>query len=154
MKLNAFIFQSPDPLFQGGTYLETRKRENTMRKKSHYNKKHKHLARKLRKNGTLGEAILWEKVLRARQCHGLQFNRQFPIDRYITDFICRRLKIIIEIDGSSHRFKQEEDRRRDERLAELGYRTIRFTESEVRNDIENVKKAIESIIASNERELL
>ena len=116
-----------------------------MKNKSHYNKKHKHLARKLRKNGTLGEAILWEKVLRARQCHGLQFNRQFPIDRYIADFICRRLKIIIEIDGSSHRFKQEEDKIRDERLAELGYRTIRFTESEVRNDLENVKRVIESI---------
>ena len=77
--------------------------------KSHYNKKLKPLARKLGRHGTLGEAILWSQVLRAKQFYGLQFNRQFAIDNYIADFICRRLRLIIELDGSSHDHKQEVD---------------------------------------------
>ncbi|HEX6983222.1 MAG TPA: DUF559 domain-containing protein [Balneolaceae bacterium] len=89
--------------------------------KSRYNKNYKNLARKLRKDGTLGEQILWAEVLRAKKFYGYQFNRQFPIDRYIVDFICRKLKLIIEIDGYSHRFKEEEDKDRDEWLAKLGY---------------------------------
>jgi len=114
-----------------------------MSKKSHYNKKHKHLARKLRKNSTLGERILWSEVLRARKFYGYQFNRQFCIDRYIADFICRKLRWVIEVDGYSHRFKQKEDRMRDKRLAELGYKTIRFTEKQVRDDLKNVIRELE-----------
>ena len=52
-----------------------------------YNKNLKQFARKLRKQGTKGEAILWRDVLKARQMKGYQFNRQFIIDNYIVDFI-------------------------------------------------------------------
>jgi very-short-patch-repair endonuclease len=61
--------------------------------KSHYNKNHKHLAKRLRKQGTRSEQILWAKVLRAKKFHGYQFNRQFPIDEYIADFICPKAAI-------------------------------------------------------------
>ncbi|TYP93421.1 Very-short-patch-repair endonuclease [Fodinibius salinus] len=99
--------------------------------KSNYNKKHKELARKLRKDGTKGEAILWSEVLRAKKFHGYQFNRQFCIDDYIVDFISRKLKLVIEVDGYSHKFKHEEDKLRDKKLEELGYTTVRFSEREV-----------------------
>jgi len=114
--------------------------------KSHYNKKHKYLARELRKHGTFGEAALWSKVLRARSFYGLQFNRQFAIDDYIVDFICRRIKLIIEIDGSSHQSKSEEDEQRDKRLSTLGYMVLRVTEDEVLNDLNNVIRSIEAYL--------
>jgi very-short-patch-repair endonuclease len=98
---------------------------------SHYNKSLKPLTRKLRKCGTKGEAVLWKKALKARYMEGYQFNRQFPIDRYIVDFLCRRLDLIIEIDGSSHKNRELQDRVRQDYLESLGYTVIRFTEGEV-----------------------
>ena len=121
------------------------------RRKSHYNKKLKPLARGLRKRGTPGEAILWTNVLRAKQFHGLQFNRQFPIDNYIADFICRKIKLIIEVDGSSHIGREAQDRKRDLRLNELGYRVIRITESTV---VDDLNLAIETIEAALPKDFL
>ncbi|WP_142712756.1 endonuclease domain-containing protein [Fodinibius sediminis] len=117
--------------------------------KSHYHKENKELARKLRKDGTKGEATLWEKVLRAKQFHGYQFNRQYCIDEYIVDFISRKLKLIIEVDGYSHTFKQEEDKCRDKKLIELGYTTVRFSEQEVCTDLDNVIRVLESYLPDN-----
>jgi len=113
---------------------------------SHYNKKHKELARRLRKDGTKGEAILWNEVLRASQFYGYQFNRQFCIDDYIVDFISRKLKLVIEIDGYSHHFKSGKDKLRDKRLKALGYTTLRFSEKEVRNDLDNVIRVLENYV--------
>ena len=74
-----------------------------------YNKKLKYFARKLRKFGTKGEAILWRDVLKSRQMKGYQFNRQFPIDNCIVDFVARKINLIIEIAGNSHPGKSKED---------------------------------------------
>jgi very-short-patch-repair endonuclease len=114
--------------------------------KSHYNKKHTELARNLRKDGTTGEVVLWNEVLRAKQFHDYQFNRQFCIDNYIVDFISRKLKLIIEVDGYSHNFKYEEDRLRDKKLKELGYATVRLSEKEIRDDLDNVIRVLESYL--------
>ena len=73
----------------------------------------------------------------------LQFNRQFAIDKYIVDFICRKIKLIIEIDGYSHQFKYDKDFERDKLLNALGYRILRFTEKEILTDLENVIRGIE-----------
>ena len=75
--------------------------------------------------------------------HGYQFLRQFSIDNFIVDFICRKIKLIIEVDGYSHNFKYEQDIQRDEHLAKLGFTVIRFTENEIKNDLSNVIRAIE-----------
>ena len=107
-----------------------------------YNSSLKPLARNLRKEGTKGEALLWKKVLRARGMEGYQFNRQYPIGDYIVDFICRKLKLIIEIDGSSHLTKGTEDRKRQDILENGGYTVIRFSENEVVYRIDDVIKDI------------
>jgi len=112
-------------------------------KKSNYNKELKGLSRDLRKHGTPGEATLWSEVLRSKKFYGLQFNRQFAIENYIVDFICRKLKLIIEVDGSSHQHKIEEDKRRDKRLSELDYQVISVDEGDVLNDLDNVIRTIE-----------
>ncbi|MBK6284830.1 MAG: DUF559 domain-containing protein [Draconibacterium sp.] len=91
-----------------------------------YNKNLKPLARNLRKTGTKGEALLWRDVLKAKQHWPYQFNRQFIIGDYIVDFVCRKLHLIIEIDGSSHFAKSEEDFKRQMFLENQGYVIIRF----------------------------
>ena len=109
------------------------------------------MARKLRKDGTKGEAIFWDKVLRAKQFYGYQFNRQFCIDDYIADFICRKLKLIIEVDGYSHKFREKKDKIRDRKLKELGYTTLRFSEKEILHDLDNVIRVLESYLPSTNR---
>ncbi len=101
----------------------------------------KHYSRQLRKFGTKGEAVLWKYVLRARKT-GYQFNRQFVIAPYIVDFISRKLKLIIEIDGSSHLAKSEQDAKRQKFLEEKGYKLLRFTEKEVLVSLYQVADAI------------
>jgi len=111
-------------------------------------------ARENRKYGTKGEAILWKYVLKAKKT-GYQFNRQFVIDYYIVDFICRKLKLIIEIDGSSH-FGQERavyDKRREDYLKNKGYHVIRFKEFDVVKSLYDVSNEIYNVISSLENEL-
>ena len=93
---------------------------------------------------TFGEVLLWQQV-KKKQVRGYDFDRQRPIDRYIVDFYCKDLKLAIEIDGSSH--DSEEATRRDnvrqERLESLGVNFLRFTESEVRQQMPMVITSIE-----------
>ena len=121
--------------------------------KTPYNKNLKHFARKLRKFGTKGEAILWRDVLKARQMKGYQFNRQFPIDNYIVDFVSRKLNLIIEIDGSSHIGKSEEDYKRQKQLESLGFIFLRFSEARVIYRIDEVVTEIDYAIECIEEEL-
>ncbi len=129
--------------------------------KPKYNKKLKPLARELRNDSTKGEIILWSNVLRAKMMLGYQFNRQFSLKipalstndkelNIIVDFICRKLKLIIELDGYSHNFKYDQDRIRDEKLTKFGYTVLRFEEKEVRYDIDNVIRVIEHKIGELE----
>ncbi|MDP2993407.1 MAG: DUF559 domain-containing protein, partial [Deltaproteobacteria bacterium] len=74
----------------------------------YYNPKLKELARRLRNSSTLSEVLLWNH-LKGKQMKGYDFHRQKPIDNYIVDFFCTKLRLIIEIDGDSHLFKGEED---------------------------------------------
>jgi len=111
--------------------------------KIYYNPKLKQLARNLRNNSTLPEILLWNE-LKQRRMLGYQFMRQKPIGNYIVDFFCSKLKLILEIDGRIHRFKLTEDVERQEWLERLGLTVLRFDNSEVNNDIENVLYCIES----------
>lgn len=111
-----------------------------------YNKNLKTLARNLRKFGTKGEALLWRDVLKAKQHWPYQFNRQFIIGDYIVDFVCRKLKLIIEIDGSSHFAKSKEDYSRQQFLESLGYTIIRISESLVVYRIDEVVAEIDYAI--------
>lgn len=110
------------------------------------NKNLKPFARKLRKVGTKGEAILWREVLKACQMKGYQFNRQFIIGNYIVDFVSRKLKLIIEIDGNSHIGKSKEDYERQTHLENLGFRFLRFSEAMVIYRIDEVVAEIDYAI--------
>jgi very-short-patch-repair endonuclease len=77
---------------------------------------------------------------------GFDFHRQKPIDRYIVDFYCPKLKLIIEIDGSSHDNKGAEDAKRAKRLKSLGYTILRYSDWSVKRDLENVLLSIRTHI--------
>ena len=68
----------------------------------------KQIAQMLRKNMTLSEILLWQQ-LKGKQLLGYDFHRQKPIDEYVVDFYCPKLKLVIEIDGDSHEGKEEAD---------------------------------------------
>ena len=113
---------------------------------NHYNKKLKQYARELRKGSvSTAEKSLWKTLLSKGQI-GVSFKRQRPIDRFIVDFFAQEIKLIIEIDGSSHLNKSEYDRYRQDRLEKLGYHFLRFNEGEVLQNLEDVSQKIEHAI--------
>ena len=99
------------------------------------------LARKLRKESTDAERVLW-KHLRNRQLAGHKFRRQEIIGNYIVDFLCLEAKLIIEVDGSQHMEQMNYDNERTEYLQSLGHKVIRFWNHEVLNNTEAVLEKI------------
>lgn len=113
---------------------------------NNYNKNLKDYARKLRNNSTLAEVILWEEVLKQKQLKGYSFLRQRPIANYIVDFFCKDLMLIIELDGTIHRFQKSKDKKREEDLKAMGYNIIRFHNQEILKNIHNVRISLELYI--------
>ena len=107
-------------------------------------------ARKLRKGSTLSEILLWKR-LKNKQVNGKKFRRQVPIDRYIVDFYCHKLKLVIEVDGSSHYENEKYDMTRDKRLKEFGVYVLRIPDSQVKKNIQGVVCEIEEWISANEK---
>ena len=105
-------------------------------------------AKKLRNNSTYSEKLLW-KCLRAKQFYGFDFDRQKPIDKYIVDFFCNELMLVIEIDGITHGDKQKYDRYRQKRLEDLDLSVLRYNALEVVNNIQGVLKDIELWVDQN-----
>lgn len=110
-------------------------------------------ARELRQPQTPAEATLW-RILRNQRL-GFKFRRQHPIYRFIIDFYCAKAKLLIEIDGQSHlhRSQVEYDKARTEYLEELGYQVIRFTNNDVRYNINEVVSKILRTVESRITEL-
>jgi very-short-patch-repair endonuclease len=79
---------------------------------------------------------------------GYDFHRQKPIDEYVVDFFCPGLNLIIEIDRDSHDFKGHQDEIRTRRLESLGFSILRYTDKDVKTDLENVLISIKSYISS------
>jgi very-short-patch-repair endonuclease len=97
-------------------------------------------ARHLRNNLTPEESQLWGH-LRKKQL-GVRFKAQHPIDTYIADFYCHQAKLVIEIDGASHRRQKEYDIGRTEELEAYGIQVLRFSNEEVSIDITKVLQVI------------
>ena len=106
-------------------------------------------AKKMRKNPTEAESLLWQYLRR----NGLKehFRQQHPICGYIPDFVCLRLRLIIEIDGGYHSEgeQQEQDKIRQDYLEKEGFSFLRFTNEEVLYDTDEtigiIKDTIEEL---------
>ncbi len=87
------------PLLKGEGGAERRVRGEEMRPRFK-SEELSERARQMRREDTRAESAAWE-LLRDRRTLGLKFRRQVPIDRYIVDFYCPEIRVIIEIDGWS-----------------------------------------------------
>ncbi|WP_395443181.1 DUF559 domain-containing protein [Caulobacter sp. UC70_42] len=90
-------------------------------------------ARRLRRDQTLAEKVLWGLV-RNRRLGGFRFLRQVTIDRHFADFVCEAAKIIVELDGASHEGREDYDERRTQTLELYGYVVLRVRNERVLTD--------------------
>ena len=91
----------------------------------------KPLSRDLRTNGVTAEAYMWKMLKHSTS--GYKFTRQKPILHYIADFYCHELRLVVEIDGSSHNtlVAVEHDRQRDRDMEALGLKVVRLWDHDV-----------------------
>jgi len=106
------------------------------------------IARKNRSFETEAEKVMWDVILRDKRM-GYKFTRQKPIGRFVVDFYCSKLSLVVEIDDSSHDSKLERDKLRDKYLKQCGLTTIRYINSDVLTKTlfveSNLRKKIEQL---------
>ena len=102
----------------------------------------KEYARENRNNMTLGEKALWSSL--RHKFLGHRFYRQYIIADYIVDFLCHEGGVIIEVDGGYHSEPRqaEDDELRTQRLEQLGFHVLRFSNEEILENIEDVEDRI------------
>ena len=109
----------------------------------------KPLAREKRQQPTPAEVVLWQ-CLRNRQLNGLKFRRQHPIERFIVDFFCSDLRLVIEVDGGVHQYSVDEDAIRQAFLESQRLQVLRFTNDDVLNSIVTVLARIAAVCPLSE----
>jgi very-short-patch-repair endonuclease len=98
----------------------------------------------IKDNPTEAEKIMWELLRNKKTGH--KIRRQHIIDNFITDFVCIPKRVVIEIDGKIHLKQQEPDELRTQRLNDLGFDVIRFTNEEVYADPKLVAEMIKQYL--------
>jgi leucyl-tRNA synthetase len=116
-------------------------KERIFTKKSEQEKR-----RRLRNNMTKAETLLWLEIKNKKL--GERFLRQYSIHKFVVDFYCPALKLVIEVDGVTHNTDDEinYDRQREEVISRLGISFLRFTNPEIYEDLHNVLEKIQSKI--------
>jgi very-short-patch-repair endonuclease len=104
-------------------------------------------ARQLRREMTPQERILWSH-LRGRRFEGLKFRKQMWLAGYIADFACPEARLVVEADGSQHADNAEYDGARERAFATLGWRTLRFWNNEINENLEGVLTVISNALPS------
>jgi very-short-patch-repair endonuclease len=134
-------FLSDIPFFKGGDLIEWRYPFIAWYGHSMlpYERNLKPLSQALRSSMTDAELVLWAK-LRRKQLFGFQFYRQKPIGRFIVDFYCPKAQLVIEVDGGQHYTTEGEaqDSIRDAYLHNIGLLILRFSNTDVLQNIEGV----------------
>jgi very-short-patch-repair endonuclease len=103
-------------------------------------------ARELRTTATEAEKRLWYR-LRNRQIGGAKFRRQAPIGRYIVDFACFELRLVIELDGGQHASPTKYDEGRTAWLKAQGLKIVCFWNNEVIENMDGIWQRIEEAIS-------
>jgi very-short-patch-repair endonuclease len=101
------------------------------------------LAKKLRKQLTDAETILWSR-LRGRRLDGLKFRRQHPINAYVADFACVEVRLVVEVDGATHStdVEREHDEIRSRVLVREGWRIVRVSNDDVYKNLHGTLETI------------
>ena len=111
------------------------------------------IAERLRRDMTTAEKILWERVCKSQL--GVRIRRQHPIWKFIADFYCHEVKLVIEIDGGIHLISEnkEYDISRDIILNDFKIEILRFTNDEVLTETDLVIERIKSTIGALKQKL-
>jgi very-short-patch-repair endonuclease len=86
---------------------------------------------------------------------GFPFRRQHPIELYVADFYCHKLRLVIEVDGEIHTEKdiQSHDEGRTGELERFGIKVLRFTNSQILHDndlvVEKINAAIKELTSTS-----
>ena len=107
-------------------------------------------ARNLRTNATEAEQKLWSR-LRKGQLDGFQFRRQHSIGPFFMDFVCLEAMLVVEVDGSQHVEREDQDERRSAFLRDYGYRVLRFWNFDVLSDVDSVVERIADVLRHTPR---
>src|SRR5262249_25142191 len=97
-------------------------------------------ANRLRMEAPRSEQLMWDSL------KGLGFEHSVPMYGYVMDFYHPSLRICVEIDGSVHRTRKAQDRRRDEALRRRGIETYRFWARHVYQEQERIVGHIRNIV--------
>lgn len=110
------------------------------------------LRQALRNNATTCERLLWRR-LKGSRLGSHKFRRQQGIGPYIVDFYCPAAKLVVELDGSSHHEPEqvEHDQVRTAYLTTLGLRVMRFGNEQVRENLDGVVAALETVLGRGTR---
>jgi very-short-patch-repair endonuclease len=93
------------------------------------------------------ERLLWGQ-LRDRRLGGFKFRKQMWLAGYIADFACPDTRLVVEADGSQHADDAEYDARRERAFASLGWRTLRFWNNEINENLDGVLTVIANALPS------
>ena len=105
----------------------------------------KAFANRLKKRQTQSEALLWGRLWN-KQIYGYKFKRQLPLYNRFLDFACHSLRLAIEVDGPYHSKRKDYDRKRDQMFLKNGWVTLRFTDQEVLNNLDEVVEKIRKVV--------
>jgi len=112
-----------------------------------FNKKyHKDSRRKLRSQMTKAETALWYKIRNNQLGH--KFRRQHGIGKYVVDFYCPELKLIVEIDGGIH-FEERNiaaDEEREQYFEKLELKMVRYNNLDIIQNIDNALENLKNIL--------
>lgn len=89
--------------------------------------------RELLRSATLPESVSSKMLMELKEKPLRQAYFQIRGRSYFTDFFFPTLLLVVEIDGSAHKYKKSHDRRRDADFRSIGIRTIRIKNKDVMN---------------------
>lgn len=105
------------------------------------------LAQNLRRNMTKEERRLWYEYL---STYPMRFCRQVTFGQYILDFYCASAKRCVELDGSQHfeEFGMRKDAERTAFLAQNGITVLRFSNTDILQNLRGVCDVIDQTVQS------
>jgi very-short-patch-repair endonuclease len=99
-------------------------------------------AKKLRRQMTLPEVLLWQQLRRSGAGH--HWRPEHAAGPYSLDFYCDAAKLCFEVDGEAHERGNRPDRdaRRDAWLAANGILTLRIPAADILRNLDGVARFV------------
>ena len=96
----------------------------------------------------LNISTLLDYKLQSKTDYKVKFGRQHPVDIFVLDFYCHKLKLAIEVDGEIHLSAEvrEYDEGRTYELEKFGIKILRFTNKQIFENLDEVQVYILKII--------